>query len=310
MPAITTGVILVALVITLVLTNRSMTSSMHTSGLSSCLASNGDCGELVDSFLNKYVVVTALVSALSFAPALAGLFWGAPLIAREVEQSTHRLVWSQSITRRRWFTVRVGLYALAAAAIGGLLTWLMTWWYGPLIQADSGQYNSIQPSVFESRGVVLVAMMVFAFALGTVAGAVIRRTVPAMAVTLAGFLGVRILFLFERGYLLPPKSITVPFDNFDSAQLANAWVLHQTVIDGAGHTVTPDAILNVCSNVLVSRGKTGMQSCAAAHGFRNVVTYQPLSRFWPLQGMESGILVAAAVILLAVAAWWTLRRIS
>jgi len=131
-----------------------------------------------------------------------------------------------------------------------------------------------------------------------------------MAVTLVGFIGERILFLFERGYLLPPKSITVPFGDLGGAQLTNAWVLHQTLIDGAGRTVTPDAIANVCSGVVFTRTKTGVGSCAAEHGFRNVVTYQPLSRFWPLQGMESGILIAAAVILLAVAAWWTLRRIS
>jgi hypothetical protein len=308
---IATVVLLAALVVTLVLTNRSMTAFMHNSGLSSCLASNGDCNDLIDSFTSKYDVTTSLVSVLSFVPALVGLFWGAPLIAREVEQATHRLVWTQSISRRRWLTIRIGLFLVAAAALGAVLTWLLTWWYGPLIQAQPDGYDSIQPSVFELRGIVLVATMLFAFALGTAAGAVIRRTVPAMGVTLAGYVGERLFFLFERGHLIPPKSVTMPFGQVDAVP-QSAWVLNQSIIDGTGHTVGLRAVAEACGSVTVTLGKGPgtLAPCAAAQGFRSVVTYQPLSRFWPLQGIESGILVAAAVLLLGAAAWWTLRRIS
>ena len=52
-------------------------------------------------------------------PALIGLFWGAPLIARELEAGTHRLVWNQSVTRGRWLAVKLGLIGLAAAAATG-----------------------------------------------------------------------------------------------------------------------------------------------------------------------------------------------
>lgn len=47
--------------------------------------------------------------ALLAIPALLGMFWGAPLVAREFESGTYRLAWTQSVTRRRWLSVRVAL---------------------------------------------------------------------------------------------------------------------------------------------------------------------------------------------------------
>jgi hypothetical protein len=311
LPAISTAILLATLVVLLALTEHSMNSYLSSSGLSNCLDSHGSCRDLIVSFEGRYGAWATLINALSFAPALAGLFWGAPLIAREVEQGTHRLAWSQSVSRRRWFAIRAGLYLTAAAAVGALLTWLFTWWYGPLLRADYDAYNRIQPRVFESRGIVLVATMLFSFALGTAAGAVIRRTVPAMAVALAGFAGERVLLVFVRSNLLPPKSLTIPFGGgYPRAGLGD-WMLDTTLYDGAGHASSMRTIANVCageSGKIVGAGT--MRRCAQAHGFHEVITYQPLSRFWPLQGIESGILAAAAVLLLAIAAWWTLRRIS
>jgi hypothetical protein len=132
-----------------------------------------------------------------------------------------------------------------------------------------------------------------------------------MGVTLAGYVGERLVFLFERGHLLPPKSVTVPFGQVDAVP-QSAWVLNQSIIDGTGHNVGLRAVVEACGSVSVKLGKgpETLAPCAATHGFRTVITYQPASRFWPLQGVESGILVAAAVLLLGVAAWWTLRRTS
>ena len=36
-------------------------------------------------------------------------FWGAPLVTRELEAGTHRLVWNQSVTRTRWLATKLGL---------------------------------------------------------------------------------------------------------------------------------------------------------------------------------------------------------
>jgi len=56
-------------------------------------------------------------------PALLGIFWGAPLIARELETGTCRLAWNQSVTRTRWLTVKPTPWpgsASGCSAAGGL----------------------------------------------------------------------------------------------------------------------------------------------------------------------------------------------
>ncbi len=311
LPAISTAVLLVALCAVLAVVRHSMTTFAQTSGLSACLATGGDCNQLIQAFGRHYDVWRGLVYALGFAPALAGLFWGAPLIAREVEQGTHRLAWTQSVSRRRWLVVRVGLYLAGAVAVGALLTWLFTWWYGPLVQVEPGSYDSIQPQVFESHGVVLVATMLYAFALGTAAGALIRHTVGAMAVTVAGYAAERVFFIFQRSHLLPPVSITVPFGQVPGGQLATAWMLDDSVVDGAGHRAGLRQVLDACDvRILPGQGLRSLVPCADAHGFREVVSYQPLSRFWPLQFTESAIIAGLAVLFLVLASWWTLRRLS
>lgn len=309
LPAISTAALLAALVTILLISEHMMTSFMHNSGLSSCLAAHGDCSDLVNAFRDRYGLWTTVVTAFGFAPALAGLFWGAPLIAREVEQGTHRLIWSQSVSRRTWFTVRVGLYLIAAAALAAILTWLFTWWYGPLVHASNDSYDRIQPAVFETRGVALVATMLYAFALGTAAGALIRRTVPAMAVALAGYLGQRVTFELIRGHLLTPNTISYPaFTGNPRAGLGD-WTLDSRLLDANNHETTTRAVLNACPQI-TAKTPGALINCPAAQGIHSVVTYQPLSRFWPLQGIESGILLTATALLIAVAAWWTLRRLS
>ena len=45
-------------------------------------------------------------------PALLGIFWGAPLVARELETGTYRLAWTQGVTRKRWLAAKLGLVGL------------------------------------------------------------------------------------------------------------------------------------------------------------------------------------------------------
>src|SRR4029453_7285318 len=78
------------------------------------------------------LAVTAVVLLL---PALIGLFWGAPLLARELEAGTHRLVWNQSITRTRWLAVKLAVTGLAAMTAAGLGSLVVSWWANPIEKA-------------------------------------------------------------------------------------------------------------------------------------------------------------------------------
>ena len=110
-------------------------------------------------------------------PALLGLVLGAPLVAREIEQGTNRLAWTQSITRTRWLLVKLGVGALACCAIVGAMAPLLEWWTGVIHRGAR-----ILPSLFDISGFVDVAYVLFAFMLGAALGALIRRTGWAFAV--------------------------------------------------------------------------------------------------------------------------------
>lgn len=85
-------------------------------------------------------VYTVALLALIGLPAAVGVFWGAPLVARELEAGTHRLVWAQSVSRSRWLASKLGLIGLTAVAGAALLSLLFTWWCAPIDRAlNAGQ---------------------------------------------------------------------------------------------------------------------------------------------------------------------------
>ena len=149
---------------------------------------HADCAAATNALLNRYdrwntwfgIVVLVV-------PGLLGIFWGAPLLARELESGTFRLAWTQSISRSRWTLTKLGLLGLASMAAAGLCSLFVTWWASPLDHIGAGPF-----STFDQRGLVPVGYALYAFALGVAVGAVIRRTLPAMAATLVAFVGVRL----------------------------------------------------------------------------------------------------------------------
>ncbi len=147
------------------------------------------CRHLGGLFMGSHVVGFLVISTLG-APVLVGLFWGAPLVAAEAEAGTTQFAWMQSVTRRHWLVVKIGWMLLAAAIWGGVISALVTWWSSP---NNAEQLNQFNPGRFDIMDLVPVAYSLFAMALGIAAGALIRRVLPAMAVTLAGFIGVRVV---------------------------------------------------------------------------------------------------------------------
>ena len=183
------------------------------SALAGC-AKNGTCGQPVRLSLSlSSPSFRRSSSATSAVPLLPGLFWGAPMVAHELETGTNQFAWTQSITRRRWLAVRAGWLLLAAAVLAGAVSALVTWWSGPdnALNADAFQVNR-----FDITDIVPVGYAVFAMALGICAGALLRRTLPALAVTLAGFAALRALTaLWLRLHYMTPVTVyyklTAPF---------------------------------------------------------------------------------------------------
>jgi hypothetical protein len=264
-----------------------------------------------------------LGSALLFAlPVIVGVFWGAPLVARELETGTHRLTWNQSITRTRWLAVRFGTVALATAAIAILATVVYGWWASPI---DAAALDRLAPYNFGARGIVPVGYALFGLAVGTTAGIVLRRTVPAMAVTVGVLVAVQLALPFGlRQHLVPPVHSTVALDMQQLSELGirpdgtisvigdvnipGAWVLSNT-------TVKPDGtrFVRLDDPRPCTRENDSMRGCEAAieaQHLQMAVVYQPLRHFWPLQLVETGLLLAVAGLLTLLSFWWLRHRVT
>jgi hypothetical protein len=130
---------LAAVAITLAVTGPHLAALYNNSGLSTC---GTQCGAQAASFINAVqggtteVLLYGGMFVLYAVPALIGIFWGAPLVTREVEAGTYRLAWNQSVTRGRWVAAKLGLLGLAAMATAGLLSLMTSWWAGPLYRAS------------------------------------------------------------------------------------------------------------------------------------------------------------------------------
>jgi hypothetical protein len=261
-------------------------------------------------------LVNGVVSDLPYlsliVPAVLGMLWGAPLVAHELESRTSDFAWAQSVTRTRWLAVKAGWLLLAAAACGGAIAALTTWWSGP---NNALQANAFQPGQFDTQGIVPIGYAVFAMALGIAAGTVARRTLPAIAVALGGFIALRLVIsdLVRPHYM---AAVTTYYNVTGSfTPPGAAWVFSQGAVSKTGQVVLAGwgelepALPASCQKLLPGNGgpvpKSGSPlsavfSCMQAHGWRGFATYQPASRYWPFQGIETGIYLLLAAALIAV----------
>ena len=305
--------LLAALAVLLLITGLQMASQYH-SAIAACTATHS-CTNQGGLFLGNRTVGFLVIMTLG-APALAGLFWGAPLVASELETGTSQFAWMQSVTRRRWLAVKTGWMLLAAAVWGGVISGLVTWWSGP---NNALHLDAFNPGRFDIMGIVPVAYALFAMTLGIAAGTLLRRTLPAMAITLAGFIAVRaVIALWLRPQYM--SAITVTYKVLGGyTPPGSYWQLAQGVLGPNGQPVPqpngpaaygiPLGYLPASCAPLNGGATKVAPSCAQAlaqfHGF---ITYQAADRYWTFQGIETGIFVLLAAILLTVTAVALLRR--
>jgi hypothetical protein len=254
-------------------------------------------------------------------PALFGIFWGAPLLAHEIETGTTTFAWTQGIARARWLWVKVGWLLLAAALWGGAIAALVTWWSGPI---NAQQGNAFLANNFDTQGIAPIGYSVFSMVLGIAAGALLRRTLPAIAVALAGFVVVRLVIAEELRQHLMPAVTTIVSLTSNWSPPGISWILQTGLVNKAGQVVggggNGPTFANGAFSLPVSQMPAACQKavngppapsavtdCLAKAGFRESITYQPGYRFWPIQGIETGLYVLLAVALLAIT-WYVIRR--
>jgi hypothetical protein len=303
--------LLAAFAAVVVISGRQIAAQLRAAS-AACAAGQG-CRQLGGLFMGSHVVGFLVIATLA-APVLFGLFWGAPLVAGELDSGTIKFAWMQGVTRRHWLAVKAGWLLLAGAAWGAVISALVSWYYSPVDAQDLEQFD---PGHFDLIGIVPVAYAVFAMALGICAGALLRRTLPAMAATLAGFIAVRVVIvLWVRAHYMGAVTTTYSAVR-DFTPPGAFWSLAQGVRDPGGHLVTIGTMQPLLNGVPLSQlpascaqpGNSLPASCARVlSGYRGFLTYQPASRFWAFQGIEAGLFVVLAAVLLAVTAAVLIRR--
>lgn len=289
-------------------------------------ACQSDCAGVVTTFLARFrssaafpTYLTALGAAYAL-PALLGIFWGAPLVARELETGTHRLAWNQSVTRTRWLAVKLTAGCAIAATSTGLLSWAVTVWSQPV---DSASQDRMIPLLYGSRGIVPVAYAVFAFLLGVTTGMLLRRVVPAIAATLALYVSAVVAMpLWVRAQLIPARQETIALDpqnlmgisisddsgtiNVFGEEVEGAWTVGNRTITSDGATFTGPVDPTTCGP---NGNQAKCQEWLGSLGLRQDLLYHPDSHFWPLQWAEAGVFIGLAAVLAAFCFWWIRHRI-
>ena len=283
-------------------------------------ASSGACQNLIAAFQGTSVVLKGGF-VLQPVPALIGAFVGAPMLAREIETGTFRYAWTQGFGQRRWALAKLVLVGVAVAAVAGAFSVLVSWYYQPYFASGNGTVFSspspLSPGLFDLRGVAFAAWTLAAFAIGALAGMLIRRVVPAIVATLAACAGLAVLAgnVLRQHYLTPlvAKGSNLP---------GSAWITSEWWTKGGkfafGGRPRVDLLQQLCPSSFVSgpgggiavKGNFSPTTCLVQHGYTQWSDYQPASNFWPFQWIEGGWLLALSVLLIAVTVWLVRRLVA
>jgi hypothetical protein len=293
----------------LIPTGLQMANVYDHDGLASCLSTRTrDCNLAIDAFTRQFENRGALLAWFNLVPGLIGVLFAAPLII-ELENGTYRLAWTQSITRRRWLANKLGI-AVGGALLAALaMTALITWWRAPLDHL----HGRMQTSVFDFEGTVGLAYVLFALGLALAVGVLWRRTAAAVIV---GFVGYTVARIFVQNWLRQryqaPLSRTWDLAHGPRPNLNSAWVLSEGPSDKLGHTFLPQIVGAAQSCIRTANDHTRAvdPACLSKQGLGYFhAVYQPASRFWLFQGIETALFGGVAVGLILFAAWWVHRRL-
>jgi hypothetical protein len=282
----------------------------HSASSVACVDAISNFNGLGRFFLGGYV--------LQPLPALIGAFVGAPLLARELETGTFRYAWTQGFGRWRWTLAKLVLLALVVVAAAAAVSVLFSWYYRPYFGADNSAlslraWSPLDSYLFDLRGTAFAAWTLLAFAIGALAGALIRQVVPAIAATLAAYTGLAIAVgMFLRQHYLTPLATTRL--NLPSS----AWIVGQWWTKDGKFAYAPwppnSLAFHICPPSVVGSGRksnsqfNAIVQCFNRHGYAFWHHYQPASRFWTFQAIESGWLLAFSALLIAATVWIVQRR--
>ncbi|HEY6792505.1 MAG TPA: hypothetical protein VI365_34860, partial [Trebonia sp.] len=307
--AIIAGLVLAAVVTASILYVTERIATINTEcGNAACPADAASAAPLWGAFgLVRMSAYLAL--AVMFVPLLAGVFLGAPLLAREHEQRTLLLAWSQDIRPQRWLWTKLAILGAVTAAASAVVSAAAD--HLAHVESIATGLDLFFVVAFLVTGMLPLAQGVAWLAVGVALGAAYRRTLPAIFTALVGYIAA--FLLVQRVYptLMTPLTALVPIGGNEgsSPSAANILVIQNgsaTIYDASGHLVSPATVQSLCPS---GDGKFLSGQCLAQHHFMNLVSYQPGSRIPDFHLILIGGYLGLGVIAVAVV-WWLVRRTS
>ncbi|MDX3693533.1 ABC transporter permease [Streptomyces europaeiscabiei] len=241
---------------------------------------------------NRFDLIVGLGSiTLAIAPLLIGAWAGGALIARDLESGTARLAWTQSVSPTRWLAAKLAVPAALIVSGTVLLTLLhrLVWWSDEELRHALGTRDWFESETFTANGTVATAYALLGLAVGAVAGLLLRRTLPGLAV---GLVGTGVLM----GTLVSNRHRLWPTETLVSKTAEPAWT--GEMVDRGFITSTGERVSDVaCTD----------DTCGRTDAVAFYTDFHPSAHFWPLHLVETAI-VLTVTALLVLAAFHLLRR--
>jgi hypothetical protein len=249
----------------------------------------------------EYGYVENLLAGFYLVPVVIGAFLGAPLLARELEDGTWQLAWTQAVPRMRWLAAKLAALAGVTVTLTALFTAVLTWFRQPF-DAWEGRF---QYDAFDLEGFVPVAYALFAFGVATAAGAILRRSLPAFGVAFGAFLAARMAVA-----LLARPAYATPLTTMEPVGVGGSgfadWMIEQGYADATGRRLSSTEYYEL--EDAANRAGTNLNQFLHARGIQQYGVYHPADRFWTFQLIEAALFIAAAAALIGVVVWRVRRR--
>ncbi|MFK4065692.1 hypothetical protein [Streptomyces sp. NPDC029674] len=256
-----------------------------------CSISNhmGGCGGPVRGYLDAelqfnrnldYMGMTILV-----LPCLIGAFVAGPLIARDLETGTYKLAWTQSLTPGRWLAARLTLSAAVVVAGVSLLAAVQRWAWTTGPAAEYTRAPWYERAIYGSVGPVAIAYALLGLAVGALSAVLLRHTLRAMSATLAVMIGAVTMLPLARPHLWATETVTWS-RTYPPATPDFAYPAERGMLTSDGSRLP---------ETLCWKPDREPDPCYAEHQVTGWYSdFHPSSHFWPLQLVETGLVLALA----------------
>jgi hypothetical protein len=228
---------------------------------------------------------------------------------QELGRGTHRLAWTQSISRRRWSLTRIGFAAGVATLVAVAWAAAAADWRSSILR-DEGR--SFGQNAFELSPTVLIGYALYAVALALAAAVAIRRLIPVLALIAVGFIGTRVLttFVLRPRYRDPiDETVAAASDTGPFTAWEDRWVVDESWLTSTGERLSWERVNRLCTSGISDQDfEAHYQRCLVDNGLQYFRAYHPSDRVGQFQLIEAALYLGAAAGLFALAYWWLTRR--